>query len=91
MRNVDVKNVYRRTKDWRRKNPEKYNVLKKKNYSSTRKNARNRKQAWDLSDITTIMAPDRPCDRELSKLIGRSVQAIQVMRSRITKNKSPQV
>jgi len=73
----------RYTKEWRKKNPQKWAAMKKKNYSKSRKNAINGNRLWKAEDVALITAEDRPTDAELSKLIGRSVQAIQVKRAKL--------
>lgn len=59
------------------------NKTRKKNYQQTA-NAPNGKRIWTVRDIDIVMAHEKT-DREISKQIGRSVQAIQIMRARINK------
>jgi hypothetical protein len=68
---------------WRQANPERFNEHKKNNYAQTRKNAHNSSLPWSKNEEAAITAEARPSDRELSKKLGRSVQAIQIHRSRM--------
>lgn len=71
---------------WRAKYPEKRTELRKRNYGISRKTARNSKHFWSVYDLEAVVRHDVP-DRELGKRIGRSVQAIQVMRSKMKTGK----
>ncbi len=70
-------------KEWRKKNPTKQVELKKTYYSTRTTHSTNKGQFWMPGEITTITSPDRPSDQELAKVLCRSVQAIQVKRSKI--------
>jgi ParB/RepB/Spo0J family partition protein len=48
---------------------------------------RNHRDEWSMSHLDQIVAADRPSDRELSKKLGRTVIAIQVMRTQLRKKK----
>jgi hypothetical protein len=76
---------YGHNKKWRDNNRKIFEEGKKRNYSKSRPNARNSRQMWVGADDILILAKDRPSDFELSKKIGRSVQAIQIRRSVISK------
>jgi hypothetical protein len=76
------KSNYEYNKKWRLRNPDKRNKGKKINYSKTRKNAKNTGRPWGDHEVRRIFSTDRPSDRELSVELGRSVQAIQVKRSK---------
>jgi hypothetical protein len=69
---------------WREQNPEAYRRMrarqKRRYYRQFRKNNRRRGKHWTLVEIERITAKNRPSDRELSKALGRSVQAIQRQR-----------
>lgn len=67
--------------------PELRRFFKNRNYATTT-DARNRHKEWTEKEIETILAEDRPTDRELSAQIGRSMRAIQIKRSKITKETS---
>lgn len=56
--------------------------IKIRNYAQTRKNAKNNYKHYTKDDIKLIMSRSMS-DRELSKLIHRSVQSIQIKRSRV--------
>ena len=68
---------------YRRKYPEQRNRSRKKNYSQTRVPRTNRK--WTIREITMLFEFNGT-DRQLSKKINRSVQAIQQKRH-LTKDK----
>jgi hypothetical protein len=53
---------------------------KRRYYDQFQKNNRRRFKRWTTAEIARITAKDRPTDRELSKALGRSVQAIQSQR-----------
>lgn len=75
-------------KAWRQENKEKRNGYRKGNYAQTRPNARYAKKFWSDADVKKIFDPNRPPDRVLSLELGRSVEAIQVKR---TKTDNPYV
>lgn len=58
------------------------NTQRKKNYAKSRKNATFSGRNWNIRDIEIILNSPLS-DREISKMIGRSVQAIQIKRSRV--------
>ena len=58
------------------------NFLRRKNYQQTQE-APNTRKRWLPEEIQAIYDDDRPCDRELSALLGRSVQSIQVKRAKL--------
>lgn len=57
------------------------NEARRKNYAATRVDLPRR--PWGQEEDRQIMAADRPLDRELAKKLQRSVQAIQIRRSRL--------
>ena len=79
---------YTRNKVWRLRHPEKRYAGKKRYCERMRQNCSNKNQEWTLAEMKAIMAPDRPNDRILSESLGRSVQAIQDMRSKIRASES---
>jgi hypothetical protein len=52
-------------------------------YRQFQKNDRKKGKHWTPVEDARITAMDRPTDRELSKALGRSVQAIQQRRSHL--------
>ncbi len=72
------------------KDPEKARLMcnktRKANYQKTA-NAPNKGKEWTIRDIDIVMAHEKT-DREISKQIGRSVQAIQIMRARINSGRT---
>ena len=60
------------------------NEQRKGNYAQTRKNAFSSGLIWTKEEIEMIL-DTRLSDREISRIIGRSVQSIQVKRSKILK------
>lgn len=75
---------YERTKSWRKRNPKMRAVGKKRHYQQTQ-NAKNGYARWTDEHTSMITADDRPSDRELSKILGRSMQAIQSKRVNLAK------
>ncbi len=63
---------------WRNTKRTKYNKTK---YAQSAVDNRNRKQLWVIGDINKILDHNKP-DLELSIELGRSVEAIQVKRSK---------
>lgn len=74
---------YEANKKWRLRNPEKRDAGKSKNYNKSRQFATNSRRPWAPEDVALLSSFDGT-DIELSKKIGRSVQAIQVKRSNLT-------
>jgi hypothetical protein len=74
---------YPSNKAWRENNRKVFESSKKKNYAKTREFAVNDGKIWLKMDERMITASGRPCDRILAKKLGRSVQAIQIRRSRL--------
>lgn len=68
---------------WRRENPEKWNEAKKLNYARGAADCFSKGHKWSPDEDQMIKDPQYT-DRQLNKLLGRSVQAIQVRRSRIS-------
>ena len=55
-------------------------------YRQFQKNTRHKGRRWTPVEDARITADDRPTDRKLSKALGRSAQAIQQRRSRLSRN-----
>ena len=66
---------------WRNTKRQDYN---KKKYAKSVPTAYNRKQPWTIKDMNKVLERQKP-DLDLGYEIGRSVQAIQVMRVRLKK------
>lgn len=79
---------YAYNKRWRKKHPEVW-VKGKKQYYQRFQNAKHSHEGWSDEDEDAIMASDRPLDRELSKKLGRSIQAIQGRRCLLKKEREP--
>lgn len=77
------KNGYKAHKKWRKTHPKTRNEGKKRHYAKSRVGARNKNARWNLQDETLILAEDRPIDAKLAVTLGRSVQAIQVKRTKL--------
>lgn len=58
---------------------------RKRYYAKHRVNARNAYQPWTNRQVEAVMKRDMP-DSQLAPLIGRSVEAIQIMRCRLRSN-----
>lgn len=75
---------YEHNKRWRKKYPELWKKSKAKYYRKSRKLASNAHQEWTQADINMIT--DRPyIDSQIAQKIGRSIKAIHVKRSRLSK------
>lgn len=92
---ISATEAYRR---WRQRNPEKAReknrrgrksaaakASKKRNYERGARHRWNAHLWWKPEHDAMITAPDRPTDRESAKVIGRTVHAIQVRRSKLRK------
>lgn len=88
LRAADPERYAEYVRKWRKKNLEKHKTgrrrFNKKYYArfSGTSNNSNHKQVWTISDIN-LLNSNQLTDRELHKLIGRSVCAIQIMRSKM--------
>jgi len=80
-----AKAIRERQLRWRDENRAKWRRLrarqKRRYYAHSKKNNRNKGRRWTPPEDARITAKDRPNDRELSKSMGRSMQAIQQRRS----------
>ncbi|MFA5777111.1 MAG: hypothetical protein WC906_01600 [Parcubacteria group bacterium] len=74
------KGGYKYNKTWRNSHRGTYQAGKNRYYARGRVFARNGGGAWTEEDECLIVATDRPCDREIAKKIGRSIDSIQVHR-----------
>lgn len=44
--------------------------------------AKNHREQWTTEHLELICAPDRPCDEDLSRIVGHTVSSIVTMRNR---------
>lgn len=72
-------------KNWRKKNPDKWNACKKRNYKKGSKNKQHHREEWTMREDARITDPNRPKDRVLAEELGRTVLAIQLRRCRLNK------
>jgi hypothetical protein len=70
-------------KQWRKNNLEKWQKMKKKYYDQFRPAINERQPYTDHDDV--MICTSRLSDRDLHEILGRSVEAIQVRRSKIRK------
>lgn len=73
-------------KKWRNNHRDIFNEQKKRYYSKSALNAQNFKKQWTHEEDNLVLKHEIS-DNELAKQIGRSVQAIQIRRSRLNSNK----
>ena len=79
---------YAANKLWRIRHPQARNKGKRRYYAKHREDPLNKKNAgqeWTIKEMDLITDANKPVDRVLAHVIGRSVQAIQVMRARLKK------
>lgn len=69
---------------WRQANPKKWSAYQRRYYERGN-HTHNGGDSWTTHEMDRIVDPDKPSDRELSKELGRSMRAIQIMRCRIRK------
>lgn len=76
---------YKSNKKWRKKHPKKWQQGKKRYYDrfAGSANNANHQQRWTTEEI--LLLNSNLLDRQLHKLIGRSINAIQVMRWKMNK------
>jgi hypothetical protein len=68
-------------KEWRRKNPKKRQVSSARNYRKGATHQECARRHWSIDDELLINTTNRPHDRRLAQILGRTVQAIQIHRS----------
>ena len=82
-----AKNSRARQLRWRAKHPEKWGVMraaqKRRYYRQFQRSGLQKRRLWVKEDAR-IIAKRRPADRKLSKALGRSLQAIQQRRVRLS-------
>ena len=73
---------------WREKHPEAWSRLrsaqKRRYYRQFQRNDHHKGRRWSPADDAKITAKRRPSDRQLSRALGRSAQAIQQRRVRLS-------
>ena len=79
--------AYAQVKQWRKNNPEKWLAMKRRNYKRGRIHTINIRRRWCSEEVDLILKSTLP-DFRLARLITRSVQAIQVKRSKVLKDRS---
>lgn len=70
------------TRAYYARHPEARNRARRNNYAQTQ-GAENARKLWTMAEDERVLARDKS-DRELAAELGRSVQAIQVRRVRLT-------
>ena len=70
---------------WRKSHKAAWNKQKQRYYARGATDTRNYKKQWTKEEDNVILAREMP-DRILAKKLGRSVQAIQVRRSKLKAN-----
>ena len=76
-------NTFRKYKDMEKARTTR-NQQRKRNYARSRRGAFRRDQGWTASDMV-MLETFLGTDRQLSTILGRSVEAIQIKRSRSKK------
>ena len=83
-----AKGVRKRQLRWRSENPEVWRRMrsgqKRRYYRQSQSNDRRKGQPWTPAEDAKITADGRLTDRKLSKALGRSAQAIQQRRMRLS-------
>lgn len=74
-------------KRWRNNNPQAWAAQKKRNYKLGKPLGAKPRRVWTSHEDILITMPDRAEDRELAKKLHCSVQAIQVRRSKLLKQR----
>lgn len=74
--------TYEQQKRWRLRYPDKRSAMRRRNYQRGMRDARRGYQPWTQEEDIKVLAHS-VTDRELARDIGRSVQAIQIRRSRL--------
>ena len=75
---------YEAKKEYYKKNPDKAKEYRQRYYKKTREKAHNTYKRWTEVD-DNIIINIRVSDRELSEVLGRSMQSIQIRRSILRK------
>ena len=73
---------YKNSKNWRKKHPSEWQLMKQRYYKQFEANAINKKQRWTVDDINLVLKKV-VSDRCLARWLGRSVKAIQCLRVRM--------
>lgn len=75
---------YERNKKWRKNKPKIWKKIKDRYYKKSEATAFNSKQLWTIYDCNLILMMSFS-DSKIARMIGRSVKAIQVQRTRLKK------
>jgi hypothetical protein len=75
----------KRVRRWRAAHPEWKTRERLRYYRQFQLNNKHKGKPWTERELDRIIAPNSPPDSKLSKQLGRSVQAIQMQRSRLKK------
>ena len=59
------------------------NDRRRRNYAAGAAGATRIRDPWEQHEDKAILSPERPTDRELAARLGRTVQAIQIRRTRL--------
>ena len=78
--------IINKTRNWIKNNQEKSYEYEKKYYNKTT-NAKNRYLKWSKEEDNLVIKHNIP-DRELSKILGRSMKAINVRRAKLKRRKN---
>ncbi|HDQ22383.1 MAG TPA: hypothetical protein ENN28_00215 [Candidatus Uhrbacteria bacterium] len=79
---------YAYNKRWRSRYPNLRHKQKKRYYRKHNYSQAANVKRWSEKEEKLILSPKRPGDVELAKQLSRSVQAIQIKRSRLKKQKN---
>lgn len=79
---------YDYNKRWRLQNPAKRYEDKKRYHERCRERIYGDpnkvvRRVWTSREINAIITENRPCDRAISESLGRTIQAVQVKRSKL--------
>lgn len=78
--------IINKTRNWIKNNQEKSYEYEKKYYNKTT-NAKNRYSRWSKEEDNLVIKHNIP-DRELSKILGRSMKAINVRRAKLKRREN---
>lgn len=76
---------YKHNKAWRKRNPDIWQKGKQRYYQQFEAGAYNGKQRWPISDGNLVLQKNTS-DRDLARILGRTVKAIQMYRVKLRKN-----
>lgn len=73
---------YSQVKMWRSGHPARWRSQQNRYYRQFEENAVSGHDEWLECEVIAILAPERPSDRELAAVLGRTVKAIQMKRTK---------